>query len=685
MSFKERTMAVLRFFFIPLILFFQSPIFSAALPKPRLEWEFKAESNLYAPPLVADFHPNLGQEVVFSDTEARKLVCLSATGEMIWEYDGGWTKRLISGASLSFNAVKEGAAILIGNPDGTLHCLDARSGRKLWATQVGEISWTNAIWADVDGDGRDEAVAATRQQVITCLRSDGSVLWKYPKGESSRPSRISSTISAADVDGDGASEVFFCSLDGPVALDGNGDLLWETPLGDYYLGSLVLGDADFNGSPEVYSCSVDESALVAFDARTGECIWRAQMRESEHSTSGSSLALGDLDFDGQQEILVGDETGAITCFDCRGGFQWLYQGTPKTRAALSLGDVDGDGDIEILAASGDRTLTCLDSRGNLEWSWETDRRLLAPATLTDLDEDGRTEIVFGSCDRLLRVLTLEGRYDKDLIPWPSARFDSPQSGSSLKGATHTKPRMIEREESLYSFAGFEHPRRIAQSLDFPRGEKQKQPTSTTPEGWRVLEGAANRWSMDSELVREGKHSIRIGSGTDPFVFTTSFIEVPRRLSAIQSEIFYHGPGFPKATLCWWNDRGIVREDEFNLAKSIPSDASDTWVRLSADQVKPPQDANRFQLICSNPMNASGSASWWDGGALIGKFREPAKVESLVNQVGYDIGAPKRFTVQSNFLGEQAIFEILSLTGESVFAGRLEMAEKISGAYGNDWG
>ena len=172
-----------------LILIFQLPSQVWSLHLPRLEWQFQAESNLYAPPLVADLHPSSGLEIVISDAEARKLICLSSSGEKIWEYGGEWKRRLTSGASVSFKTLYEGPVLLIGNPDGNLHCIEAWSGKKLSSTRVGDISWTNAIWTDVDGDGRDEAVAATRREGIVCLRSDGNTLWRFPEGDEVKTSK----------------------------------------------------------------------------------------------------------------------------------------------------------------------------------------------------------------------------------------------------------------------------------------------------------------------------------------------------------------------------------------------------------------------------------------------------------------------------------------------------------------
>ena len=75
--------------FISINLFCSSNLYS----QPQEKWIFTAKSQLYASPLVADICPNIGNETIISDSEARTLRCISALGEQIWEYNGEWKNR----------------------------------------------------------------------------------------------------------------------------------------------------------------------------------------------------------------------------------------------------------------------------------------------------------------------------------------------------------------------------------------------------------------------------------------------------------------------------------------------------------------------------------------------------------------------------------------------------------------
>jgi len=87
--------------YIILIIFFSSLLPNNSFSQPQEKWIFTAESQLYAPPLVADICVESGNEIIISDSEVRSLRCISSAGKQIWELAAGWKKRLSSAASLS--------------------------------------------------------------------------------------------------------------------------------------------------------------------------------------------------------------------------------------------------------------------------------------------------------------------------------------------------------------------------------------------------------------------------------------------------------------------------------------------------------------------------------------------------------------------------------------------------------
>ncbi|MBN1348126.1 PQQ-binding-like beta-propeller repeat protein, partial [candidate division KSB1 bacterium] len=406
---------------------------SSSLPaaQPRLKWQFEAESQLYAPPLVADIHPKPGKEVILSDSEVRKLRCIDANGNQIWESGADWKKRVTTAAALSRNALPGIPALLIGNDDGTLTCMNAATGKRIWQRQAGSIQWGNAIWTDINGDGRDEALAGTMNEGIIAFDARGKRMWSFGEKQFGRKPLIESPIAAADLDADGKHEIIAVEHAGPICLNGNGTLRWQCRTGDEFKSAPVIADADRDGKPEVYCASFEDAALHCIDAAQGNLIWRTPLMGSVDVYSGSCLAVGDINQDGFAEILSADDLGYLYCLNYQGELLWIFPTEKRVHAAAALGDVDGDGEIEVLLASGDHGLYCLDSDGFLEWIVRADLRLIYSPTITDIDEDGKTDILFCGSDRTLRCLTLDTRHQPERMPWASRRFDIAQSGSAF--------------------------------------------------------------------------------------------------------------------------------------------------------------------------------------------------------------------------------------------------------------
>ena len=282
------------------------------MAEPQVKWVYEARSQLYAAPLVADLNPAPGLEAVISDSEARRLRCIGSDGKQIWEYDGGWKKRLTSAAALSRTAQPGKATLAVGNGDGSVDCVDGESGTRLWKSPVGKVEWSNVVWADLNGDGRDELVVASEDTGLTALDSDGGALWKFAGS-------VTTVIAATDVDADGKCEVFACMKWGPLCVNPDGSLRWRAATGDDFSnGAVVLAQAK-RGDWMVYSTSRDAAALQCFDAKTGQRRWVAPMIAPCDIYSASSVAVGNLDADDSPDVVLADRAGRIYCFDAQLG------------------------------------------------------------------------------------------------------------------------------------------------------------------------------------------------------------------------------------------------------------------------------------------------------------------------------------------------------------------------------
>ena len=647
-------------------------------------WTFEAQSNLYAPPLVADMCPDPGLEIVISDADVRRLRCIDAQGRQLWEYDGRWKKRLTSSAALSFTARPGLATIAVGNSDGALACVDAATGAELWQKPLASIEWGGVLWADLTGDGQDELLAGTENAGIFALNAEGETLWHYTGSETDRV-LVRSPMAAADIDADGKPELFAASRFGLLCLNPDGTLRWKTYLGDDFNSSPVVADPRGNSRPAIYCASADADALWSFDAVTGDVLENCPI-ESHNGSYPASIAAGDVDLNGTAELFVATDAGHVYCLDSSLRVKWVFSTQGASHAAVSMGDVDGDGQIEALVASGDRNLYCVDWRGAEKWRYTTDLRLIHPATITDVDNDGKTDILLCGSDKKLRCLTVGGEFRPDRIPWPSRRFDAAQSGSSYGKAPRVE--LVTVERPLLFNGGFEQQRKLGDEKQYPPASQTLTPSSPAslydrmknqPIGWMMKQPAGGLCALEREKPYEGSVSLRV----DNFGKYAEAMSEPIQLEPGLRSIRVRGAVKPLG-LCdaglhvaWSGLNGDI-ESQSVYANALELDA---W-SIVERELQLPQGARWLQIGC---YVHDGRTALFDAIEVTGVYEVPRAVQVFVNQVGYDAGAPKRFTAAGNFVAKEAKFELLREDGAVAFRGNLSHEGRIVGAYGSDWG
>jgi hypothetical protein len=243
---------------------------------------------------------------------------------------------------------------------------DAIAGFPKWLTTDGASS---PVFADLDGDNRNELVFATSDGVVHAMRRDGSELSGWPAHgdpppvHSGQPAfksgavpvpkggAILGSVAIGDLDGDGAPEVVAADYDGRVyAWDAGGRRVWTRhseerfsgkPLrafvnerhgeGDRtehgFFASPVIADLDGDGAPEVVLAGadrhiyawhgdgsavggfpflvVDRSKVQSIDPDSEEVTFKPDAGALMQGKIVDTPAIGDIDGDGRPEIVVG--------------------------------------------------------------------------------------------------------------------------------------------------------------------------------------------------------------------------------------------------------------------------------------------------------------------------------------------------------------------------------------------
>ena len=183
-------------------------------------------------------------------------------------------------------------------------------------------------------------------------------------------------------------------------------------------------------SPTFGDLSVGRVALAADMAGTlrafrgdGSVAWSAGVDPQPRSPTAveSAPAVGDLDGDGQNEVVVGagssqaataGQWGGVVAFNGDGTTRWRFLtrdqynvytgGPPEGRSdgvfsSPAIGDIDGDNRNDVVFGSWDHRIYALHGDGSMIAGFpidNTDTVFSSPA-LYDLDGDGRLEIVIG--------------------------------------------------------------------------------------------------------------------------------------------------------------------------------------------------------------------------------------------------------------------------------------------------
>ena len=315
------------------------------------------------------------------------------------------------------------------------------------------IEYSSPVLADLNGDGMQEIVVGGSDGKVYAIGARGGVLWVFDAAAAinalvSHPGR--STISAApaigDLDGDGSPEIVVAvgaptSLlgynGGMIVLDAKGKMKpgWPQlgmdqidPAGgsrDGYLegfySSPALGDIDGDGDLEIVAGGWD-MRMYAWH-HDGRLV--AGWPKFKYETIWSSPALADLDQDGKLEIIFGSDQRKLHVVRGDGtampGFPKLIDQVIYSSPAIA--DINGDGTLDIVVGTGNfdagtgYAVYAWDARGNLlpGWPVRTGGYVLSSPSVGDIDGDGKPEVIVGCNDGKVYAIRGNGSY---VAGWP---------------------------------------------------------------------------------------------------------------------------------------------------------------------------------------------------------------------------------------------------------------------------
>lgn len=254
-------------------------------------------------------------------------------------------------------------------------------------------------------DGAVDSDIATRGISVSSV-NDAPVIIKenFPDSQQSMPNSLTRSTAMGDIDGDGDIDMVVVNYgeSNTVLLnDGNG-VFTDTgqvfspgyPFGDSGV-AVALGDMDNDGDLDMVVANA--SGFNKLYINNGHGVF-SQGANFDPSPS-TSVALGDIDNDGDLDIVTGNlgQANKVYLNDGTGGLTFDQAFNFGGTMSVTLGDIDGDGDLDLI--SGNRidanTIYLNDGSGNYTLSGNTvgTNTETRAVTLADLDGDGDLDLV----------------------------------------------------------------------------------------------------------------------------------------------------------------------------------------------------------------------------------------------------------------------------------------------------
>jgi outer membrane protein assembly factor BamB len=260
------------------------------------------------------------------------------------------------------------------------------AGDVLWKVELPGVGHSSpVVWGDrlflqtsgTKGDGRS----------LLCLDANtGKQLWsrEAPGGTARKHDRNTFASSTPATDGERVYAVFWDGRDVSLsAYDMKGEALWKRDLGGYTSQhGPGMSPAVYDGRVFVNDDQDGSAVLLAFDARSGKELWRAERKAFRacYSTPFLRQKPG-----GGDELIVASTAG-ITAYDPKtGGQNWGYDWTFSGMALRTVGSpVAGAGLIFASSGDGSNARSCIaveppaKSGGQPKLAWSSEERRSFP-------------------------------------------------------------------------------------------------------------------------------------------------------------------------------------------------------------------------------------------------------------------------------------------------------------------
>ncbi len=330
-----------------------------------------------------------------------------------------------------------------------------------WPEPVfGDFNWPSPLMADIDGDDDLELVVwAAQGGRLLAWHHDGSEVADGDNNPSTHgilyrvtgASYCYSSPAAANLDADPEAEIVFClnfATDnaGPIyAVNGDGTLVpgWPVATGDpanpsAITASPAIGDLDRDGVNEVVVASERGGGRVHVFRANGTVFpgWPKSIPAVTAQVRTGSPVLADVDDDTYLDVVFPSSDGQLWVWNRNGatlpGFPVrFYSGAGEaTQSSPTVGDLDADGRMEILIGDETGRLHAFNHDGApvAGFPIQLGGEVRGSSIIWDIDNDGLVEVGLVCWDANVYIWDLPYAWNPTRIPWPFFRHDVANTG-----------------------------------------------------------------------------------------------------------------------------------------------------------------------------------------------------------------------------------------------------------------
>lgn len=325
----------------------------------KLKWRYGTNSELIASPVVADGRLFIG------DGDGRLHAIDARTGTRLWTME--------LGDAIDASATVIDDTVYVGDADGRLHALNVADGAKRWQYATDDKIAGAPNWFD-DASGRRHIVVGSYDYRMHCVAATtGNPTWIAESGYYIHGS-------AAVLQADSRTSIVYGGCDGILrCLDGTGVVRWTLDVGGYVAGNpTVYEDRAYLGT--------FENQVFCVNLADGAVVWKYDAKQPFYASPAVDDKL----------IVIGSRDKRVHALDRTSGqVAW----TTATR-----GPIDGSAVIcgdEVVLGSTDGHLYILRlADGSVRWSYDVGEAITSsPAVASGriiVADEGGTVWCFGA-------------------------------------------------------------------------------------------------------------------------------------------------------------------------------------------------------------------------------------------------------------------------------------------------